>query len=252
MLFAEGAAEQKSSTRTDRQIFMAVHHDHDNYEKLLNGLGGNPPLHFRPCSAARSGALGGTTVAKLKEPLDGAVGQNIDVALQRLKNSRSLGLDLFPALDIAIAITGADMGTLQRFDESTDCLKLVASRGFSSKAESFFSIVRRDTNTTCAAALTRRMRVFVEDVSTSYLFVGTVELDMMSADGIAAVQSTPLISSNGRLWGMLSTHFRKAQVESEFDHAPLDRLALQIADSLEQQKSVVPNQHNNTRSDPGD
>ena len=73
-------------------------------------------------------------MAKLKEPLDGAVVQDIDAALQRLRNSRNLGLDLVPALDIAIGITGADMGTLQRFDEDSDCLKLVASRGFSSEA----------------------------------------------------------------------------------------------------------------------
>ncbi|MBB3320230.1 GAF domain-containing protein [Rhizobium sp. BK181] len=99
------------------------------------------------------------------------------------------------------------------------------------------------------------MRVFVEDVSTSYLFVGTVELDMMSADGIAAVQSTPLISSNGRLWGVLSTHFRKAQVESEFDHAPLDRLALQMAAPLAwpvQQKAMAEIRHKDKPSDPGD
>lgn len=187
-------------------------------------------------------------MAKHTETLHVAVGQNIDAALRRLRNSRNLGSDLMPVLDIAIGITGADMGTLQRFDENTDCLKLVASRGFSSQALSFFAIVRRDTNTTCAAALTRRMRVFVEDVSTSYLFVGTRELDMLSAEGIAAAQSTPLISSIGRLWGVLTTHFREPQIGSDFIHASLDRLAVQIADSLEQRESLVASPHNAGRS----
>ena len=182
-------------------------------------------------------------MVKFTEPLDAATGQQIGAVLQRLRNSEDVGADLLQVLDIAIGITGADMGTLQRFDERTDCLTILASRGFSSEALTFFGIVRRDSDTTCAAALTRRMRVFVEDVSTSYLFVGTRELDMLRAAGIAAVQSTPLISSNSRLWGVFTTHFREPQLESEFDHAPLDRLAVQVADSLEQREGLVPIRH---------
>ncbi|MDI3562576.1 GAF domain-containing protein [Bradyrhizobium sp. Arg816] len=181
-------------------------------------------------------------MANLEEPLDAATGQQIAV-LQRLRNSKDVGADLLRVLDIAIGIAGADMGTLQRFDERADCLTIVASRGFSTEALTFFGVVRRDTNTTCAVALMRRMRVFVEDVSTSYLFIGTRELDMLRAGGIAAVQSTPLISSNGHLWGVFTTHFREPQIESEFDHARLDRLAVQVADSLEQREGLVPSQH---------
>lgn len=172
-------------------------------------------------------------MAKFTEPLAAEPGRRVDAALARLRNAEDPGSDLMPLLDIAIAMTGADMGTLQRFDEGSDCLELVASRGFSTQALSFFGIVRRDTNTSCAAAFTRRMRVFVEDISTSYLFVGTRELAMLSAGGVAAVQPTPLISSNGRLCGVPSTHFRATQKESTFDLAPLDRLAVQIADSLD-------------------
>ena len=106
-------------------------------------------------------------MANVKKRLDATTGQQIDAVLQRLRNSKDVGADLLRVLDIAIGITGADMGTLQRFDERADCLKIVASRGFSSEALAFFGVVRRDT--TCAAALTQRMRAFVENVSTSYL-----------------------------------------------------------------------------------
>jgi GAF domain-containing protein len=191
-------------------------------------------------------------MAILKEPLDAATGQQIDAVLRRLRNSMDVGADLLRVVDIAIGITGADMGTLQRYDEGSDCLTIVASRGFSSEALSFFGVVRRDTNTTCAAALTRRMRVFVENVSTSYLFVGTRELDMLRAGGIAAVQSTPLISSNGHLWGVFTTHFRGPQTESTFDHAPLDRLAVQVADSLEQREGLVASRHSLGKQAPED
>ena len=179
-------------------------------------------------------------MANLTEPSDAAIWQPMADVPQRLLTSKDTGADLQQVLDIAIGIVGADMGTLQRLDERTDSLTIVASRGFSTEALTYFADVRRDTNTTCAAALTRRMRVFVEDVTTSYLFVGTRELDMLLASGVAAAQSTPLISSNGRLWGVLTTHFRKPQAEREFDHARLDRLALQVADSMERREAVSP------------
>jgi hypothetical protein len=35
------------------------------------------------------------------------------------------------------------MNTLQRFDESTDCQNIVASRGFASEAPTSFGVVRR-------------------------------------------------------------------------------------------------------------
>lgn len=188
---------------------------------------------------------------KVTEPLAAETGRRIDAALARLRDAVEPDLDLMSLLDIAIAMTGADMGSLQRFDENTDSLELVASRGFSTQASSFFGTVRRDTNTSCAAAFTRRMRVFVEDISTSYLFVGTRELALLSAGGIAAVQSTPLIGSNGRFWGVLSTHLREPQRESAFDLAPLDRLAVQIADSLGQSERPEPRPGNAAISDRG-
>lgn len=176
---------------------------------------------------------------RLTDPLEADADPLIEAALKRLTISSDLNADLMAMLDIAIRLTGADMGTLQRYDDHTDSLKLVAGRGFSSRTLGFFRIVRRHTNSSCAAAFTQRMRVFVEDIATNYLFVGTPELDMLSAEGVAAVQTTPLISSSGRLRGVVSTLFHEAKTESAFDHAPLDRLALRIADSLEERESRV-------------
>lgn len=192
-------------------------------------------LHLGERSTARLG----TTMAKRPGSLDAAAVRQIEAALERLANAKNLVRNLISVVDIAIGMTGADMGTLQRFDERADYLELVASRGLSREVLSFFGIVRRDTNSSCAAAFTRRMRVFVGDVSTSYLYVGTRELVVLSDGGIAAMQSTPLIASDGRLWGVLSTHFRETQSESAFDLAPLDRLAVQVADSLKRREGFV-------------
>ncbi len=182
-------------------------------------------------------------MTKLTEPVDAAVSQQIATLMEQLNNSKDVDVDPLQVLEIALVIAGAAIGTLQRFDEGSDCLRIVASRGFSTEVLDFFAIVRRDTNSTCSVALTRRMRVFVEDVSTSYLFVGTRELDVLRASGITAILSTPLISSNSRFLGVVSAHFQKPKIESELDQASLDRFAVQFADNLERREGLVPSRH---------
>jgi GAF domain-containing protein len=159
--------------------------------------------------------------------------QGLESILKRLPQVEDVDTLLHEVLDVAIEVAGADMGTLQCFDETDDCLKIVASRGFPDRFLKYFEVVHRDTNSACAAALKRRMRVIVDDVSTSYLFVGTPELDLMREMGVAAMHSTPLISRSGRFWGVFSTHFRQPQPETRYDPAPLDRLAVSVADCLE-------------------
>ena len=136
-------------------------------------------------------------------------------------------------LDVAIEVAGADKGTLQRLDAESGCLKIVASRGFSDEFLKYFETVDRNTNTTCAAALKRRMRVVVNDVATSYLFVGTPELEIMRAADVAAAHSTPIIGSSGRLWGVFTVHFCHPQPSDRYDPTPLDRLAVLLADFVE-------------------
>ena len=107
------------------------------------------------------------------------------------------------------------------------------SRGFAAEFLKYFETVHPHSNTTCAAALMRRMRVVVDDVSTSYLFVGTPELDIMRSVNVAAAHSTPIISRSGRLWGVVTTHFHHTQALDRYDPTLLDRLAVNLALSVE-------------------
>jgi GAF domain-containing protein len=163
--------------------------------------------------------------------------QRVECLLKRLPEEEDFDTLLNEVLDVAIEAAGADKGTLQRYDEREDCLKIVANRGFSHHLLKHFEILRRDINSSCAAALKRRMRVIVDDVSTSYLFVGTPELDLLGEADIAAVHSTPLIGSSGRLWGVLTTHFREPRPEGQYDPTPLDRLGVHLADHLKRSES---------------
>ena len=136
-------------------------------------------------------------------------------------------------LDAAIEIADADMGALYRYDDEHDCLRIAASRELSDNCLNYLAVVRRDNNNTCAAALKRRIRVAVNDVSTSDLFRGTPELDVKREFGIAAVHSTPIISASSRLWGVLTMYFRAPQQKDSYNPRLLDRLAIELADCLE-------------------
>jgi hypothetical protein len=84
----------------------------------------------------------------------------IEQIFQDVEKVRDLVGLLHRVLDAAIEVAGAEKGTLQRLDEETGRLKIFASRGFSDEVLNYFATVHRDSNTTCAATLKRRMRVW--------------------------------------------------------------------------------------------
>ena len=103
----------------------------------------------------------------------------ISVILARLAQAKDADLLLREALDAAIDIAGADMGNIQLLEPANGRLKIAASRGFSAPFLDFFATVSAHTNSACGATLVNRMRIMVEDVATSYLFVATPALDIM-------------------------------------------------------------------------
>lgn len=132
----------------------------------------------------------------------------------------------------AIRAAQADFGTVQQYDSAEDCLTILASCGLPDQTLNLFQTVRRDTHSTCAAALRQRMRVAVGNIATSYLFVGTSELAALQQVGVAAAHSTPIIVDNGRFWGVLTVHFRQPWEDSEYDPTPMERVAVRIAECL--------------------
>ncbi|WP_439363451.1 MEDS domain-containing protein [Bradyrhizobium sp. DASA03005] len=132
----------------------------------------------------------------------------------------------------AVRAAQADFGTVQRYDSAEDCLRIVASCGFPDQALNLFQTVRRDTHSTCAAAFTQRMRVVAGNIASSYLFVGTSELAALQQAGVAAAHSTPIIVDDGRLWGVLTVHFREPREDAEYDPTPMERVAVRFAERL--------------------
>jgi transcriptional regulator with GAF, ATPase, and Fis domain len=136
-------------------------------------------------------------------------------------------------LDAAISIMAADKGNIQLLDPVTGALRIHAYRGFSRRFLEFFNEVHEGKGASCGAAKQQARRMVVSDIQNSPIFSETPSLGVMLADGIRAVQSTPLFSRSGELFGMLNTHFGKPYHPTDRQFRFLDLLARQAADAIE-------------------
>lgn len=139
---------------------------------------------------------------------------------------------LHEVLATALKITGADKGNIQLL-HANGVLKIEAQHGFSEHFLDFFSSVRKGDDAACGEAFARGERVVVEDIERSPIFAGTPALKILLADGVRAVQSTPLMSRNGAVIGILSTHYATPRQPNERDLRLIDLLARQAADLIE-------------------
>jgi signal transduction histidine kinase len=141
-------------------------------------------------------------------------------------------------LEAAIALTGADAGTVQILDEGRQELALLATKGFSKRMTDHFEWVGATSDTSCGIALATNTRTFVEfdDPALAHLEHMRLHVDA----GYRSAQSTPLVTRGGRPIGMVSTHWHATR------HRPderqlrfLDLLVRQTADLLERRRADV-------------
>ena len=137
-------------------------------------------------------------------------------------------------LRVAIEVTGADLGNIQRWEDD-GALTIAAQQGFGPPFVEFFARVDAHTDSACAAALATRRRAIVEDVATSPIFVGSPSQEVMAAADVRACQSTPLFDVSGRFLGLLSTHYRSEHRFETSELQWLDLLAQHAASVLERE-----------------
>ncbi len=131
-------------------------------------------------------------------------------------------------LGAAVEITGADMGHVQIVDGASSTLQIVAHRGFGPEFLERFPNAYSQPNTAWGRALASRRRVVIPDVTADPLFAQDAET--ARRDGYRAVQSTPLISRDGRVLGILSTYYVEPRTPSDRDLRLLDLYTQQAAD----------------------
>jgi two-component sensor histidine kinase len=137
----------------------------------------------------------------------------------------------------AVAISGADKGNIQVFDEASRSLKIVAQQGFQKEFLKYFENVDDHVAATCGTAMATNEQVVVDDVLTSEIFVGQPAQKVLLDAEVRACISTPLRSSKGNLLGVISTHFSRPGHPSERRLRLMNILARQAADYLERKQS---------------
>ncbi len=135
-------------------------------------------------------------------------------------------------LSTAIDVSSADRGNIQLLEPSDATLRITVHKGFGKEFLQYFRVVK-DTHSACGSAMSTMSRVVVSDVSSDAIFKGQKALSIMLKAQARACQSTPLISSSGRLFGVLSTHYTDPHdfTRREFGH--LDTVVRHFTGQLE-------------------
>jgi PAS domain S-box-containing protein len=153
----------------------------------------------------------------------------------RLVQSGDLNSLLREILSAATDITGTTKGNIQFHDPEAGTLTILVHQGFGQEFVDFFAA--RGAPYGCAAVIGTHERVAVPDLDADDHWRGTTELQVLRNDGIRAFQSTPLISRDGRLLGVMNTHFTRTHRLSEREVRHLDLLARMAADFIERSQS---------------
>lgn len=153
----------------------------------------------------------------------------------RLWRIRDLRQGLEEMLVATTELLGADMGNVQLLDAERGVLAIVAQRGFRREFLEFFREVSKEDESACGRALRSGERIVIEDVEAHPAY--TALRSIARAAGYRAVQSTPLISRDGAVLGVLSTHFRSSHRPSQQDLQGVDLYARQATDFIERCKT---------------
>jgi signal transduction histidine kinase/ActR/RegA family two-component response regulator len=148
-----------------------------------------------------------------------------------LWRSHDLRAGMEKMLDSAIALLGADMGTVQLLDSHKRVLEIVVQRGFQQDFLDFFREVSAADDCACGRTLREGGTTIIEDVETEDSYAPYRQI--AAAAGYRSVQSTPLRARDGAVLGMLSTHFRRRHRPSAQDLRRLELYARQAADFIE-------------------
>jgi GAF domain-containing protein len=104
----------------------------------------------------------------------------------------------------ALALTGADRGNVQLISPRTGALRIVAQAGFGTEFLEYFAVVD-DDESACGRAARQRAQTVVTDARTDPAFAR--HRHIAAASGFRAAWSVPLIDRDGRLHGVVSTHY---------------------------------------------
>jgi GAF domain-containing protein len=139
-------------------------------------------------------------------------------------------------LDDVIALLGAEYGNVQL--SIGDELVIAAQRGLSADFLKTFRRVKKDDGSACGQALRLGKTVIIRDVENDPEFAA-FRPDAKKA-GFRSVQSTPFITKDGNVLGMVSTHFAHTHEPTPIEMQTLQQYSIVAAEHLNKLLGDVP------------
>jgi GAF domain-containing protein len=130
----------------------------------------------------------------------------------------------------AIALTGADLGNIQRYDPADKSLAIVVQHGFNQDFLRTFERVSLDDTSACARAMRAKMPILIPDVSLDDDFRDYRGIARNA--GFASVLSVPLITGSAEFIGVLSVHFGRTRSPKDVRMDVVSDYARNAADGL--------------------
>lgn len=147
-----------------------------------------------------------------------------------------IGALLDVILDAAIVIMRADAGTVQIYDPEKEMLRMPSHRGIPLHVVEHFAEVSAESRSPCGRALESGRRVTTLFDASLPDPTGDNRWHREDA-GLLSAQSTPLIARNGRVLGMLSTHWKTSHFPNDRELRFFDILTRLAADLIERRQS---------------
>lgn len=122
-----------------------------------------------------------------------------------LNVNETLGNLLEIQLSQFVLLQNASFGSLHLWDSGTEALYLVAQSNFQSQFARDIAVVRPGDGSVCGKAADSGKSVFAEDIQANSAF--RVLRSFALQNGIHGTQSTPILSSSGKLLGVFSSYF---------------------------------------------
>lgn len=135
------------------------------------------------------------------------------------------------------AIMHSDFVSLQAYDKERHALRLITHYGFDASSTEGWAWVFPDSRTTCGETLRTGKRVIVQDIETCDFLA--LWREAYHRCGIRSVQSTPLVTPDGQLIGMVSTHWRTPYQPTSHELNVFDVWARQTADAFIDNKELT-------------
>jgi hypothetical protein len=166
--------------------------------------------------------------------------RRLHAAAKELRGQPRPGLLIAKALEGALSLGGADRGNLQLVNPATGSLVIVAEHGFGAEFLEYFAAVD-DDRSACGRAAKHNAQTFIIDVNTDPGFAP--HRAIAAASGFRAVISTPVIDGDGRLIGVVSTHYRQPHYPLARDRKILERYGELVGRAMAGHVMAAPDGH---------